>query len=1128
MKMNKNILGNKPFAIAIMVILFGSTQSFAQRRNLEMAEGAGNPTGNGPVTVATGATSSTVITLQENTSGNVFATYTPTLTATISLRNQYPNIGEGNPTYPPMLFGGGNDASTTVPPGTAIFPLMNTIGASANGYFTNTATATAGSGIEVAVNRAVGISIYSYPLYASQSAFTGRYYMGDITITFSRPVNNPVIHLLDMGAAKTTNYRSSYSSEYDLDLTGSLPNTMSMTKLSGTTYFSVNTTTNQILHSNAADPAPETHGSVRFNGNNITVIKLRTYLRGSSNPQTYTSGAPTYTNWSGPTSSSSPFWQAERIGLGVSLDEAKPSVTGTVYRDNDGGGSIDGGGTGGGVWNGSGANTLYVNALNASGTTVVATATVNTSGVFSFPAGSPLTEGFTYILQLSRNQGIVGQPAPVKELPSGLITVGESKTSGPSDGTPDGLLSITVGSTNSANNTTNRFGVFVCNAGTIAPNFNDFENGAYRYFYDGTGNVASYSIKCGGGITANLNLLTLRTAVSGSTIPATPLPAGATLTWHSATPATDANQITGSLTAVPGATRKIYAAFRGGINCYSPTREITIYTPICATNDDYTATPITYGQGGTLGNIFANDTYSGSVVTLPLSTVDFEEVIWVHMNAQVNTTTDGKLVISPTTPPGTYTYTYSITDNDPDSVFDSNASYATVTFRVVADSDGDGINDEADMDDDNDGILDTAEGFCQTQTVYTMDMTATLASANASFNANGSSFNLVYTLTSGTPVAGIGNTFNVPFSYSDFANTSTLVDHRWEGVSSSSTKIGIRPITASLYSGLPLNNSTSESFNTAQSPDWNFKNWLNTGELDKLGTFTTTIGPIPTTSNALSSYRSKTPLYLNSDWNVGLAAVAQGGYYAGMQIQTAPLAGNFASTAFYNAAYDRTYTWDYTAFNNNPASNSPTNAGNRGLITIIGNSITFCNHRDTDGDLTPDYLDLDSDGDGCPDAIEGDENVTRAQLRVFDDINIAANGSIGTTPNVNLGVPNLVNSGGAADIGGTVGQGIGYSRDALFNVCCINFPTAGTPDSYTQTGISNLAGFGTTGNGWPQNVPNGFVAIESKNQGFVITRVANTSAISNAVEGMLIYDISANCVKLYNGSFWKCLEKNCN
>ncbi|WAC40917.1 beta strand repeat-containing protein [Pedobacter sp. SL55] len=86
------------------------------------------------------------------------------------------------------------------------------------------------------------------------------------------------------------------------------------------------------------------------------------------------------------------------------------------------------------------------------------------------------------------------------------------------------------------------------------------------------------------------------------------------------------------------------------------------------------------------------------------------------------------------------------------------------------------------------------------------------------------------------------------------------------------------------------------------------------------------------------------------------------------------------------------------------------------------------------------------------------------------------------------------------------------------------FDAAGLPST---TGISDLVGFtgGTTG--WPANVPNGHVVIESKSKGFVITRVSSSAAIVNPVEGMLIYDIAAACVKLYNGTAWKCLAKDC-
>ena len=108
-----------------------------------------------------------------------------------------------------------------------------------------------------------------------------------------------------------------------------------------------------------------------------------------------------------------------------------------------------------------------------------------------------------------------------------------------------------------------------------------------------------------------------------------------------------------------------------------------------------------------------------------------------------------------------------------------------------------------------------------------------------------------------------------------------------------------------------------------------------------------------------------------------------------------------------------------------------------------------------------------------------------------------------------------------------------FADTPMINLCgapvgiCTNPPNLAPATEFTKTGISDLEGFtgGTTG--WPGNVPNGFIAIESKKSGFVITRVVNASDIANPVEGMLVYDITATCVKLYYGTSWKCLARDC-
>lgn len=212
---------------------------------------------------------------------------------------------------------------------------------------------------------------------------------------------------------------------------------------------------------------------------------------------------------------------------------------------------------------------------------------------------------------------------------------------------------------------------------------------------------------------------------------------------------------------------------------------------------------------------------------------------------------------------------------------------------------------------------------------------------------------------------------------------------------------------------------------------------------------------------------------------------------------------------------------------------------NAGLNVADGFLYTFSVEPicDTDGDGIPNRLDLDSDNDGCPDAIEGDENVTVAQLQTATGTvsvgfgSLASKRNLGNTVDAN-GVPVIVNSGGAADTGsatqGTVGQPVGSSQNVNVNPCCTNPPNTNPATDFTKTGISTLEGFAGGTTGWPNNVPNGFIAIESKTKGFVITRVSSSASIANPVEGMLIYDILASCVKLYNGTAWNCLEQNCN
>ncbi|MGU3376558.1 hypothetical protein [Chryseobacterium sp. M5A1_1a] len=101
-----------------------------------------------------------------------------------------------------------------------------------------------------------------------------------------------------------------------------------------------------------------------------------------------------------------------------------------------------------------------------------------------------------------------------------------------------------------------------------------------------------------------------------------------------------------------------------------------------------------------------------------------------------------------------------------------------------------------------------------------------------------------------------------------------------------------------------------------------------------------------------------------------------------------------------------------------------------------------------------------------------------------------------------------------------------YNISSSLNCYCTkpgDFSTGGLITKIGITGQSKLTN-------WPEGAPNGFIALESKTKGFVITRLQNSNMvpIAQLKEGMLIYDIDANCIKLYNGTTWNCIKRSCN
>ncbi len=93
---------------------------------------------------------------------------------------------------------------------------------------------------------------------------------------------------------------------------------------------------------------------------------------------------------------------------------------------------------------------------------------------------------------------------------------------------------------------------------------------------------------------------------------------------------------------------------------------------------------------------------------------------------------------------------------------------------------------------------------------------------------------------------------------------------------------------------------------------------------------------------------------------------------------------------------------------------------------------------------------------------------------------------------------------------------------------CVCFDAANTTGTAadTQVGITTLQRAGAENGNWPMVRKSGHIALESNDKGFVITRMttAQINAIPTPVDGMMVFDTTANCLKIHNGSTWKCFS----
>jgi hypothetical protein len=396
--------------VLVIFILMRSAGLLQAQTQLEMAVGSypSPPSGS---TVA-----NQTATLLENTTGTTFVAYSPTTTFTLSFSNQQYTAVTNITTSTGLSFGTTLNNSAKTALAASVVNTLGAIGTGIDGNHTSNPNGPAGTGIAVATNYGIRIFATTEPLYAASLALNGRYYYGDLTITFNRPVSDPVIHIVGLGGASSSG--QGFTKEYELQTTG-----VTLTKLSGSTNLSV-TAANKIL--NAATAAigatcatTAACGSIKVTGTNITQLVFRVFVRGDNLGTAWS----TATTFSGDAST-----------LSVSIN--KPvTVSGTVFGDANG--------TTDALINGTGTNaggTLSANLVDANGNVVAATP-VASNGTYSFLA---IGAG-SYTVRLSTSAGVQGTAAPAAALPASYVNTAEG-TAAAGDGTANGTTSITVGS----------------------------------------------------------------------------------------------------------------------------------------------------------------------------------------------------------------------------------------------------------------------------------------------------------------------------------------------------------------------------------------------------------------------------------------------------------------------------------------------------------------------------------------------------------------------------------------------------------------------------------------------------------------------------------------------------------
>lgn len=339
-------------------------------------------------------------------------------------------------------------------------------------------------------------------------------------------------------------------------------------------------------------------------------------------------------------------------------------------------------------------------------------------------------------------------------------------------------------------------------------------------------------------------------------------------------------------------------------------------------------------------------------------------------------------------------------------------------LTATVDTDEDGISDELDFDDDNDGILDVNEELCTTQAAFDWAEEAVNTTIPATYPTTVNDLTIALKFSGDgwggdTPQNALGGNARLLRDDEDLIGTGFGDNFVLDVRSESDDTYEINSENNQLNTDLIFSKSVA-NLNLSVA-DVDFSDFIAVYAIDNAGNtvypeFSTAVGFTP-------------------QWNVYQPA-ATDNPVAGRKTVVGD--GNNSNTAastvyidfpnvYVKQIFIRTGYLDTDGFYDVPDTDgNPTGAGAQSNHFIQIGDVIFCRSTDTDADGIADAIDTDADADGCPDALEG-------------------GGDFESTDIQNGRLTGAIDGNGVPVVAGTDGQSVGNAQNPLIQECFCPF-----------------------------------------------------------------------------------------